>query len=322
MRLNATAHELCDQTAAEAEVLRVAVHRSAGGTRVIDFGVDSAGGLEAGRRLAEVCMAGLGRVDVVPARATHWNGPAVQSHTDFPVLSCMASQYAGWQIAEGKFFAMGSGPMRTAAANGESREALFDKLDYAEKPDVAVGVLETAALPTDEVCRMIASACGVAEEKLTLLAAPTASQAGTFQVAARSVETAMHKLSELEFDVHRVESGWGVAPLPPIAKNDLEAIGRTNDAILYGGTVVLYVRGEDDMIRDLGPKVPSNSSPAHGKPFVEIFEAADRDFYKIDGHLFSPAQVTFNNLDTGNVFVFGEVEPAIVRKSFGLDGAS
>jgi methenyltetrahydromethanopterin cyclohydrolase len=318
MELNAAASELCERMARDAERLNVSVKYSSSRTRIIDCGVESPGGLEAGRALAEVCMAGLGRVEVVPAEPSIWSGPAVQTTTDQPMHACMASQYAGWQIAEGKYFAMGSGPMRVAAANSERREALFDKLQVSEQPNVAVGVLESSQLPPDEVCRKIAAACGVADDKLTLLVAPTASMAGTFQIAARSVETAMHKLSELDFDVHSVKSGWGVAPLPPVAKNDLEAIGRTNDAILYGARVVLYVRCDDDEIRDIGPRVPSNSSAAHGQPFIEIFEAAGRDFYKIDGHLFSPAQVTFDNLATGNVFAFGEVEPSIVRKSFGL----
>ena len=318
MGLNAAAYEICNVMEQHAEELRVAVTCTAAGTRIVDCGVDTAGGIAAGRALAEVCMAGLGQIAVVPAETQTWPGPCVQVTTDAPLLACMASQYAGWQLIEGKYFAMGSGPMRIAAANSDSREELFDKLRVEEQPDVAVGVLEAAKLPPDEVCSKIAAACGVGEDRLTLVVAPTASQAGTFQVAARSVETAMHKLSELEFDVHTVESGWGTAPLPPVAKNDLEAIGRTNDAILYGGRVVLYVRGDDDAIRDIGPRVPSNSSSAHGQPFIDIFEAADRDFYKIDGHLFSPAQVTFNNLDTGNVFVFGDVEPAIVRRSFGL----
>jgi methenyltetrahydromethanopterin cyclohydrolase len=309
-----------DALVEDAEELRVAVTRddSTAGAMVVDCGVNTLGSLAAGVRLAEVCMSGLAQIDICHGVGDVWDGPAVAVRTDAPVAACLASQYAGWQIAEGKYFAMGSGPMRVAAAGGEAREGLFDKLQVSEIPSVAVGILEAAKLPPAEVCAKIATACGVRADELTLLVAPTASLAGTLQVAARSVETALHKLSELGFDVHRVESGWGVAPLPPVAKNDLEAIGRTNDAILYGGRVVLYVRGDDDTIRDIGPRVPSNSSDAHGQPFIEIFEAADRDFYKIDGHLFSPAQVTFNNLDTGSVFVFGDVEPAIVRRSFGL----
>ena len=145
----------------------------------------------------------------------------------------------------------------------------------------------------------LAEACQVFPERLTLLVAPTASQAGGVQIVARSVETALHKLSEIGFDLARVESGFGVAPLPPVAADDLAAIGRTNDAILYGGEVTLWVRGDDGELETLGPRVPSDSSPDHGQPFRAIFERYERDFYRVDPHLFSPAAVTFVNLDTG-----------------------
>ena len=85
----------------------------------------------------------------------------------------------------------------------------------------------------------IAAACQVEPSSVTLLVAPTASLAGGVQVVARSVETAMHKLAELKFDLARIVSAHGSAPLPPVAGDDLAAIGRTNDAILYGARVVL-----------------------------------------------------------------------------------
>jgi methenyltetrahydromethanopterin cyclohydrolase len=118
--------------------------------------------------------------------------------------------------------------------------------------------------------------------------------------------------------VQQVKSACGSAPLPPVAADDMAAIGRTNDAILYGARVTLWVRGDDAALAAIGPKVPANSSPAFGKPFAEVFEAAGRDFYKIDPHLFSPAEITFCNLETGNVQRFGKSQPEILRTSFGL----
>ncbi len=151
-----------------------------------------------------------------------------------------------------------------------------------------------------------------------LLAARTASLAGNLQVVARSVETSLHKLFELGFDVWRVRSAIGIAPLPPVASDDFAGIGRTNDAILYGGRVTLMVRGDDDSIAAIGPQVPSSGSAMFGKPFAEVFEDAGRDFYKIDPHLFSPAEVVFQNLDTGRVHVFGHVAPEVLKRSFGM----
>jgi methenyltetrahydromethanopterin cyclohydrolase len=204
--------------------------------------------------------------------------------------------------------------MRAAAA----REPLFEHLGYNEKSSACVGVLESGKLPDDDVCRDVAAKCGVDPAKLTLLVAPTRSLAGTVQIVARSVETAMHKLHELGFDLRRVESAYGDAPLPPPAKNDLASIGRTNDAILYGGRAVLYVRGDDASLQGIGPRTPSSASKDYGRPFAEVLKAYNHDFYQVDPLLFSPAMVTLVNLDTGNSFRYGEVNEALLAKSFGL----
>jgi methenyltetrahydromethanopterin cyclohydrolase len=306
--LNVGAHQLCNVIREEHDKLRVTVTELLCGATIIDCGVNARGGLEAGRRLAEVCLAGLGDVEFVPRD----DRPAVTVRTDHPVAACMASQYAGWVVKGDKFFAMGSGPMRAAAA----REELFREIRNIEETPVAVGVLEADKLPPEAVAIDVAKKCNVRPEQLTLLVAPTSSQAGTVQVVSRSIETALHKLHELKFDLHRVESGWGIAPLPPVAADFLSAIGRTNDAILYGGHAVLYVRGDDESLQAIGPQTPSSASPAHGRPFKEIFAAADNDFYRVDRALFSPAVVTFVNLDTGRTFRFGNFEPAVLEASF------
>jgi methenyltetrahydromethanopterin cyclohydrolase len=152
--------------------------------------------------------------------------------------------------------------------------------------------------------------------KITLLAAPAFSMAGSIQVVARSLETALHKLHTLGFNLAKVVSGFGTAPLPPIATNELDAIGRTNDAILYGGRVVLWVQAEDREIAEIGPKVPSSSSADHGSPFAEIFTRYEHDFYRVDQGLFSPAVVVLNNLKTGKAHVFGEPAPEVLERSF------
>ena len=251
----------------------------------------------------------------MPCPIAEVGGPAVQVTTDDPVRACLASQYAGWQVNAGKFFAMGSGPMRALAA----REEVFQHIPGKEVAPVAVGVLETHKHPTEDVIAAIVAKLPPVAEHLTLLVAPTMSIAGTTQVVARSVETALHKLHELKFDVTRVVSGYGVAPLPPVATDFVQAIGRTNDAILYGAKVTLWVRADDELLAHLGPKVPSASSKDHGAPFAEVFARYNGDFYKIDPLLFSPAEVEFRNLKTGRCHRFGATSPGLVRKSFGLE---
>lgn len=313
-QLNARAAQLADALPTSADALRIAVHDVTGGGRVLDFGIDAEGGLGAGLALAQVCTAGLAEISVVPGEIEGCGWPHVLVATDHPVEACLFSQYAGWQIGVEKFFAMGSGPMRSAAA----REDVFRKLDYREPAEVAVGVLEGPKPPTAAVFRFISEKTQVPPHRTTLLIAPTASAAGNFQVVSRVVETALHKLFELGFDVTRLRSAVGTAPLSPVAPDDLTGIGRTNDAILYGGRVTLWVRGDDESIEQVGPKVPAMASACFGEPFLRIFEQAGRDFYKIDPHLFSPAEVVFHNLDTGRVQRFGQTCPHVLRQSFGI----
>lgn len=312
VKLNELARHRCQQLIDQATQFRVAAICDESGAQLVDCGVHTTGSLGAGVALAEVCLSDLGTVQIVPGDPLIWAGPAVTVRTDQPLAACMASQYAGWQIAGTDFFAMGSGPMRAR----RGREPLFDAIGLRETGEIAVGVLESGHFPAADVCQHIANDCGIEADNLTLLVAPTASLAGTVQVVSRSVETALHKMHELGFDLTRVISGFGVAPLPPVAANDMQGIGRTNDAILYGGEVTLWITGDEESIRALGPRIPSSASPDHGQPFAEIFERYDRDFYKIDPLLFSPAVVHLVSTESGRSFRFGETLADVIRQSF------
>jgi methenyltetrahydromethanopterin cyclohydrolase len=312
LSLNPRALRLTEALVQDADVHRVTVSRTPHGARLVDAGCTAPGGLEAGRFLARICLADLASVSLAPGSLA--GCPLVQVATDFPVEACLASQYAGWQISVGQYFAMGSGPMRAAAG----REPLFQDIGHTEAASQVVGILEASTLPGEEIVDEIARKCKVPPDQVTLLVAATTSIAGSYQVVARSVETCLHKLHELKFDVKQVVSGFGTAPLPPIAKKTVPAIGRTNDAILYGAQVTLWVRSEDEVLSELGPRVPASASPDYGAPFAEVFQRVGGDFYKIDPLLFSPAQVTLHNLATGRSFSFGEIDETMLRRSFGV----
>ncbi|HEX6983851.1 MAG TPA: methenyltetrahydromethanopterin cyclohydrolase, partial [Planctomycetaceae bacterium] len=198
--LNFAAASVVDRCLSDA-ALRVAA-TNVGGATVVDFGVKAEGGLRAGVELAHVCLAGLGSVAIESGTFDGRPWPHVTMRTDQPVAACLLSQYAGWQIAVGKYFAMGSGPMRAVARV----EPLFEELDHADESDRVVGVLESGRLPDEPVVAWLCEKLRIGPERLTLCVAPTASVAGTIQVVARSVETALHKLHELKFDVARVRS--------------------------------------------------------------------------------------------------------------------
>jgi methenyltetrahydromethanopterin cyclohydrolase len=310
--MNGRARQLAERMVAEADRLRVAVHTLDNGTRVIDAGVQVDGGFEAGLLLSEICMGGLGRVVNATISIGEENWPGVQVTTDHPAISCMASQYAGWAISTGKYFAMGSGPLRSHA---RVEKELFSKLTYAEEADHGVLVLEGRELPTAQVTEWIATKARLTPAQLTIVIAPTASLAGGSQISARVLETGLHKIETLGFDVQRIVSGIGTAPLAPPAKNDLRAIGRTNDCILYGGEAHYLVRADDGELAELAPKVPASASRDYGKPFYEIFERYNKDFYKIDPLLFSPAEVWLTSVASGKTYRAGGANPDVLKQS-------
>jgi methenyltetrahydromethanopterin cyclohydrolase len=312
LSLNDRAQELADRLAAEAEALRVAVTKLPNGTRLIDCGSAVPGGLEAGRRFAEICMAGLGSVSFAPLVLEGRWLPGLTVVTDRPALACLGSQYAGWRLDPEDYFAMASGPGRALIR----AEDLYDDLDVDERARSAVLCLETRDPPPEAVADYVAERAGVPPAELTLLFAPTASLTGSVQVAARVVETALHKLHELEFDVGSVVSGFGSCPLPPVAGKDPDAIGRTNDAVLYGGGVELTVEAPDEELEAIVPRLPASASDDYGEPFGDMLERADWDFYKIDPLLFSPAEVRLTSVSSGRSFHAGAVDIDVLERSF------
>ena len=312
LRMNEAAGEIADAMADQADLLRIKTSRLPGGARVIDAGVEVDGGIEAGLALSEICMGGLGNVTTTPVQIGGESYPGLLVWTDHPAVSCMASQYAGWAISVGKFFAMGSGPLR---AHARVERELYEKLGYEERADQGVLVLEGRTLPTDEVAAWVAEKARLQPSQLTFLIAPTASLAGGVQISARIVETGLHKMETLGFDVRRVVSAIGTAPLPPVAKNDLRAIGRTNDCILYGGQARFTIRAGDDELKQLAAKVPASASRDYGTPFYEIFQRYEGDFYKIDPLLFSPAEVWLTSTETGRTFHGGQLNPSVLGSS-------
>lgn len=310
--VSARAAKLVEAIVADADALRISVAEGPGGERLIDMGGQSLGGLEAGRRLGEVCMGGLGNVAfTMTSGLPKWPLGVVVSSME-PVISCLGSQYAGWTIQDEGFFALGSGPARALSR----KEELFKELGYADHYNKASLVIEGDKAPPAAVAQRVAADCGVAPSDLTVLFAPTGSLAGSVQIAARVVEVALHKAHALHFPLEHIEDGVGTAPIAPPVPDFVKAMGRTNDAIIYGAHVQLFVRGSNEAAEKLAHELPSRTSPAYGKPFADIFAAVNGDFYKIDPMLFSPAAVTISNLDTGSSFHAGGVSPEIVDESF------
>jgi methenyltetrahydromethanopterin cyclohydrolase len=314
--VNDRAAALVERLVADAAVLKVGIARGTLGETLIDAGSEYPGSIAAGLQVAEICMGGLGSVELELSVITP-NWPwTLMTRSSNPVIACLASQYAGWRLShnEGpeKFFALGSGPARALAR----REPLFETLDYADRAAQATLVLESAGPPPPSVVAKVAHDCGLEPDKLTFIFAPTQSLTGSVQVVARVLEVALHKAAELGFPLAHIVDGVGAAPLCPPHPDFVTAMGRTNDAIIYAGHVQLFVTGPADGARALAEKLPSESSHHYGQPFAEIFRRVKGDFYAIDPMLFSPASVVVTALESGESFRAGRVNLGLLDASF------
>ncbi len=320
--VNKLSQPLVQELLDNADKLRLGITKLANGSTIIDAGINVPGGLEAGRIITEICLGGMGTVTLSHSTYTD-NWPlTVNVHTSNPVLACLGSQYAGWSLAHEKYYALGSGPARAMATKQKEGvtlpvEELYQELAYRDQNESTVLVIENDKLPPLEIVEKVAAACGVAGENLTIIVTPTSSLAGGVQVVGRVLEVAMHKAHALHFPLENIVDGCGSAPVCPPHPDFVQAMGRTNDAILFAGLVHLFVKGSDEAAEKLANELPSSTSKDYGKPFAQVFKEYKYDFFKIDAMLFSPASVIVTAVESGKSFRAGKLDNDLLNLSFG-----
>lgn len=310
--INKNTDQLVDELIKNEKNYRIEVHNGPKNCTIIDAGIKVPGCTEVGVKIAEVCLGGLGKVEILPPINHNVNSWHVNVRANHVVLACLGCQYAGWSLNHKDFFSLGSGPARAIA----QREEIFNEINYTDSYTKTVLVLEVEKEPPIEIIEKISDDCKIKPENLTFILTPTTSISGNLQVISRVLEVAIHKAHELNFPLENILDGMGTTPIPPIAKNFVQGMGRTNDSIIYGGTVTLLCKGSDEELKNLSQNLISIGSKDYGKPFKEIFEAYSGDFYKIDGSLFSPAKVIINSKESGKTFVSGEINHNLLKKSF------
>ncbi|AAB85276.1 methenyltetrahydromethanopterin cyclohydrolase [Methanothermobacter thermautotrophicus] len=317
--VNLEAKKIVDRMIEKADDLKIKVDKLENGSTVIDCGVNVDGSIKAGELYTGVCLGGLADVGIsIPGDLSErFALPSVKIKTDFPAISTLGAQKAGWSVSVGDFFALGSGPARALSLKPAET---YEEIGYQDEADVAILTLEADKLPGEDVTDMIAEECDVAAENVYVLVAPTSSLVGSIQISGRVVENGTYKMLEaLHFDVNKVKYAAGIAPIAPVDPDSLKAMGKTNDAVLFGGRTYYYIESEEgDDIKSLAENLPSSASEGYGKPFYDVFREADYDFYKIDKGMFAPAEVVINDLRTGDVFRAGFVNEELLMKSFGL----
>lgn len=316
LSVNRLAWKLLEKLCENPGFYGVEVGKTSSGTTIIDAGLTAKGGFQAGKLVTEICMGGCGKAEITCRKYGDLALPSIFVYSDHPIIATLGSQYAGWQIKEDDYFAIGSGPARALALKPKD---IYEKIGYKDNSDKAIVVLETDKPPPEKLLERLLKDCHVQPENLALILTPTASIAGATQVSGRIVETGIHKLVKIGLDTNVIVYAWGIAPIAPIHPKFVKAMSRTNDAILYGGIAYYAVEYEnEEELKEIVEKAPSKASKSYGKPFIEIFKEASYDFYKIDPNLFAPAIIIINNLKTGNTFQKGEINPNALAESFGL----
>jgi methenyltetrahydromethanopterin cyclohydrolase len=317
LSVNQMAWKIAQKFIDNPEFYGVAVSKSTAGATIVDAGVNVPGGFQAGKKLTECCMGGAGKAQLGFKTYGDVTFPSITVTSDHPAIAMLGAQFAGWRIKEPDGnIAIGSGPVRALALKPKD---VFEEIGYKDASDKAVITLESNVLPSDVLIEKVTAASNVKAENLILVVAPTASMAGLTQVAGRVVEVGIHKLKTLGLSPKVILFAMGFAPIPPVGIDFEVAMARTNDAILYGGTVYLTVDYDNEAaLQTMVNQAPSMASKDYGKPFLQIFREADKDFYKIDHGLFAPAVLMINNAKTGRTFKSGQINPKVLTQSLGF----
>lgn len=315
--MNIAAKKIADKMVQDAEKLKVIPSTLSNGTSIIDCGVNAKGSIKGGELFTKVCLGGICDVGIsIPGDLSDIMAmPAVKVKTDFPALTTLGSQKAGWKINVNGYYAIGSGPAQTHKFKDNN---IYKITNYIEDSDIAVITLEADKLPDEDIANYIADECGVKPENLTILVAPTSSLVGSIQISGRALETGIYKMYEImNFDVTKITYAAGITPITPVDPDSLKAMGKTNDAIMFGGRAYYYIEpdeGED--LEELAANLPSSASDNYGQSFIELFKEANQDFYKMPKDIFAPAQVIVNDMITGQMFHTGFIDLKRLKKSF------
>ena len=235
--INQNSNFLLNNLTNNADCLGLIIKKGPLDSKIVDAGINSHGSIEAGIRISEICLGGLGKVNVTPSSEIKYSFTNISVHASNPVLACLGSQYAGWSLSHKDFFSLGSGPARSLA----QKEEIFTKLNYTDESSATSIILEVDKIPPDEIIKKVSVDCNVPAKEITFILTPTTSICGNIQVVSRVLEVAIHKIHELNYPLEKVLYGIASAPLPPVASDFISGMGRTNDAIIYGGRVYLCI---------------------------------------------------------------------------------
>jgi methenyltetrahydromethanopterin cyclohydrolase len=313
INLNKAAVGMIKDSIEHADELQIKSWRADCGSVLVDMGLTCPGSWKAAQVFVEAGFGGLGKATFGKFELEPFCVPTIDVWVDNPVLAVVASQAGCWQLGDGEFAEIGSGPARAVALADR-----WSGSGYHETADEVVLQLQTRHVPSDTLCRAVADACHIKPEQVYVVFAPTACLVGVTQVASRTVEQVMIKLFLHGFDIHTIRTGFGTAPVAPLTNDESVAMGRANDCLFYGATTVLNADAPDDAIEKILKKFcfDVNSGEFWGMPFAQIFSHFHHNWFEVPDLIDSPAKVIINSLQTGHSFVGGQINREVLSVSF------
>jgi len=313
LSINKRAFEIVQSLLADPDAYGINIEHLPSGPTVIDTGLNARGGYATGLRVTEIAMGGLGSATITMMDYEGLKLPSIFVETSYPKIALFASQLAGWKIKSEGYTADASGPARALSGKPGS---VFRKIGYRDVSDIAVLLLETESKPSDAVALEVAKACNVDPKNLYLVLTSTTSLAGSIQISGRIVEIGLFRLDFLGLDPDLIVYGSGCAPIMPVHPDLGRSMGRSEDALSYGGITNFVVDLADDQtLKEYAEKAPSSNSKDYGKPSYDIYKTVNFDFTKVDPAMFAPAVMTINNRRTGSFFTAGRVNADVLKKS-------
>lgn len=278
---------------------------------VIDCGVNAAGSIGAGILFADISLAGLGKVSVVPGIIDNYYINFAQIYVDRPAIACLGSQKPGWKLKSDGFAGTGYGPAR---AISQKPKNIYSAINYVDDSEMAVINIETQTMPGAKELDYIAKQCSTDPECVVALVARPNSIAGSVVNGTRVVEWAMNRLFQLGYDIKDISTASSACPITPLKKEEPEFVGASFDSIAYYGMAYLYVQSRNDIFKEAA----ALSSKSYGKSFRALLKESQGDFSKVDPTMYAPARIMVNGIQDGSLETYGKLDPAMLLESYGL----
>lgn len=313
--VNERAVALAEKMIHDPEYYKVKIHRIAS-AYVIDAGVEAAGGYEAAKLVTEILFGGLNKVtiDIFPEKIDDVYYDSVHVHSDRVVLQQAACNISGWELRPGKFAPVLAGPGRCVAR--KPGDWLESYSDYSDKYHRGVLTVEKGTMVSEEEVLDLIEATGLDAEDVIIIVAASGSTVCSVEVAARILEQTLHRLKEENFNLDAIVEAHGFCVIPPVVKDDLIAMGRLNDVLMYGGQSTFTVDCEDSEIEAVINHITTDKCSEYGRSFKEIYQEHGCDFYQVPMEMYSPAKVLIINQRTGRNFKAGKFNLEVLAKSF------